>query len=54
MTKPVISIYELTFAVMRELIMGLYRELNNSTEVIRRAMNGNIVQRYVVVQHLAR
>jgi len=33
--KPVISIYELTFAVMREVIMGLHRELNNGTEVIR-------------------
>jgi hypothetical protein len=32
--KPVISIYELTFAVMRGLIMGLHRELNNGTEVI--------------------
>ena len=33
--KLVIYIYELTLAVMREFIMGLHRELNNGTEVIR-------------------
>jgi hypothetical protein len=32
--KLVISIYELAFAVMREVMMGSYRELNNGTEVI--------------------